>query len=319
MSEPIASRAGAVLLPLGAIACCFPPISTGLGLLLGLALALTVGNPYLDRTRKLTPLLLALSVVGLGAGMDLRVVARVGAHGVLYTVAGISTALLLGALLTRTLAVGRNVGTLISVGTAICGGSAIAAIVPVISAKDDEASVSLATVFLLNAIALFIFPPIGHWAHLTDNQFGLWAALAIHDTSSVVGAAVAWGGTAVQTATTVKLARALWIVPLTFAVSWWHARSGGGSSGSKQKQPWFIAGFLLAAALVTYLPGLQAAGHLVSATAKQALVVTLFLIGASLTRDALRAVGARPLLLGVLLWILVASASLLAIARELVG
>ena len=311
--------AGAFLLPLGAIACCLPQVSTGLGLLLGLALAVTAGNPYLDRTRKLTPKLLALSVVGLGAGMDLRVVARVGAHGILYTVLGISTALLLGTLLTRLLKVGRNVGTLITVGTAICGGSAIAAIVPVIRAKDHEASVSLATVFMLNALALFIFPPIGHWMSLSDAQFGLWSALAIHDTSSVVGAAVAWGGKAVEIATTVKLARALWIVPLTLAVSWWQARSGGETAHGKARRPWFIAGFLLAAALVTYVPGLQAAGHLVARVAKQALVVTLFLIGANLTRDALKAVGLRPLLLGVLLWILVASASLAAIAQRLIS
>ncbi len=311
--------AGVVLLPLGAAVCCLPFVSTGLGLLLGLAVALTVGNPYLDRTRKLTSRLLALSVVGLGAGMDLRVVARVGAHGILYTVAGISTALLLGALLTRFLKVGRNVGTLITVGTAICGGSAIAAIVPVIRAKDHEASVSLATVFLLNAIALFIFPPIGHLFGMSDSQFGLWSALAIHDTSSVVGAAVAWGGKAIEVATTVKLARALWIVPLTLLVSWWHARTSGEAAQGKPKRPWFIAGFLLAAALVTYLPGLQGAGHFISTVAKQALVVTLFLIGANLTRDALKAVGAQPLLLGVLLWILVASASLAAIAQGLIS
>ena len=307
--------AGTVLLPLGAAICCLPFVTTGLGLLLGLALALTAGNPFLDRTRQLTPRLLALSVVGLGAGMDLRVVARVGAQGILYTVAGISLTLLLGALLTRAFRVGRNVGTLIAVGTAICGGSAIAALVPVIRARDDEASVALATVFLLNAIALFVFPPIGHAINLTDGQFGLWSALAIHDTSSVVGAAVAWGGKAVEVATTVKLARALWIVPLTVLVSWWHARGRGEAAEGKPSRPWFIAGFLVAAALVTYGPGLQAIGHLVSTVAKQALVVTLFLIGANLTRDALKSVGARPLLLGVVLWILAASASLAAIAQ----
>lgn len=310
---------GTLLLPAAALLCCFPFMSTGLGLLLGLTLALTVGNPYLEKTRKLTPKLLALSVVGLGAGMDLRVVARVGAHGVLYTVAGISLALALGALLTRLLGVGLVVGTLISVGTAICGGSAIAAVVPVLRAKDHEASVALATVFLLNAVALFIFPPIGHALSLSDSQFGLWAALAIHDTSSVVGAAVAWGGQAVQIATTVKLARALWIVPLTLGIAWWHARRSGDVAQGKAKRPWFIAGFLLAAALVTYVPGLQHAGHAVAAVAKQALVVTLFLIGANLTRAALAAVGVRPLLLGVLLWVLMASLSVAAISLHLIG
>jgi uncharacterized integral membrane protein (TIGR00698 family) len=309
-SPPLLAR---VLLPLGALLCCAPFMSTGMGLLLGLVLALALGNPYLDTTRKLTPRLLALSVIGLGAGMDLRVVARVGLHGVVYTIAGISLALALGALLTRLLGVGRIVGTLITVGTAICGGSAIAAVVPVLRAKDHEASVSLATVFLLNAVALFIFPPIGHALHLDDSQFGLWAALAIHDTSSVVGAAVAWGGQAVQIATTIKLTRALWIVPLTLAISWWHERSQGDATKGKAKRPWFIAGFLIAAALVTYVPGLQHAGHILASIAKQALVVTLFFIGANLTRAALAAVGTRPLILGVALWILMASSSLGAI------
>ncbi len=308
-----------LLLPAGAVLCLFPFVSTGLGLLLGLVLALAFGNPYLARTRKATSTLLALSVVGLGAGMDLRVVARVGAHGILYTVLGIGTALLLGALLTRFFRVGRNVGTLITVGTAICGGSAIAAVVPVLQPEEHEASVALATVFLLNAVALFIFPPIGHAAGLTDAQFGLWSALAIHDTSSVVGAAVAWGGKAVEIATTVKLARALWIVPLTLAVGQWHQRKNGGATKGKARRPWFIAGFIAAAALVTYVPGLQGAGHLVAGVAKQALVVTLFFIGASLTRSSIRAVGARPLALGVVLWIAMAGLSLAAIASHLIA
>jgi len=307
------------LFPLAAVLCLFPFVSTGAGLLLGLTLALAFGNPYLGYTRKLTPQLLALSVVGLGAGMNLEVVARVGAHGVLYTVAGITLALALGALLTRLLGVGRNVGTLISVGTAICGGSAIAAIVPVLRPKEHEASVALATVFLLNAVALFAFPPIGHAAHLTDAQFGLWSALAIHDTSSVVGAAVAWGGKAVEIATTVKLARALWIVPLTFAIGHWHQRTSGQTAQGKPRRPWFIAGFIAAAALVTYVPGLQHAGHLVASVSKQALVVTLFFIGGSLTRASIKAVGVRPLALGVVLWVAMAGLSLAAIAAGFVA
>ena len=309
-----------VLLPLGAALCLFPFISTGLGLLLGLVLAVAFGNPYLESTRKLTPKLLSISIVGLGAGMNLLVVARVGAHGILYTIAGIAAALAMGALLTRLLGVGRNVGTLISVGTAICGGSAIAAIVPVIRPKDEEASVALATVFFLNAVGLFVFPPIGRAVGLGDTQFGLWAALAIHDTSSVVGAAVAWGGQAVEIATTVKLARALWIVPLTLAISVWHRRTSGELSDKKPaKRPWFIAGFLIAAALVTYLPSLQPAGQLLSKAARQVLVVTLFLIGAGLTRAAIAAVGARPLAMGIALWIAAAGLSLAAIHFGLIG
>ena len=324
VQEPVAPSEGPrslahYLFPAGAVLCLFPFVSTGAGLLLGLVLALALGNPYLALTRKWTSLLLAFSVMGLGAGMDLRVVARVGAHGVLYTVAGIATALALGALLTRLLGVGRNVGTLISVGTAICGGSAIAAIAAVLQPKEHETSVALATVFLLNAVALFVFPPIGHLAGLTDAQFGLWSALAIHDTSSVVGAAVAWGGGAVAVATTVKLARALWIVPLAFAVGRWHHRSGGEVDRGKPRRPWFIAGFLAAAALVTFVPGLQQTGHLVASAARQALVVTLFLIGAGLTRPALAAVGLRPLALGIALWLAMAGLSLGAIALRLIS
>src|ERR1700730_13579391 len=318
LQEPRRGSLAQFLLPAVAALCLFPFVSAGLGLLLGLVVALALGNPYLDKMRKATAVLLPLSIVGLGAGMDLRVVARVGAHGVVYTVLGIVCALALGALLTRILHVGRNVGTLITVGTAICGGSAIAAVVPVLRPKEHEVSVALATVFLLNAVALFVFPPIGHAVGLTDAQFGLWSALAIHDTSSVVGAAVAWGGKAVEIATTVKLARALWIVPLTLAVGHWHNRSGGAAAKGKPRRPWFIAGFIAAAALVTYVPGLQEAGHLVASVSKQALVLTLFFIGASLTRSSLREVGARPLALGIALWIAMAGLSLAAIAGNFI-
>jgi uncharacterized integral membrane protein (TIGR00698 family) len=316
---PERKSAAHLLLPLGALLCCCPLVSTGMGLLAGLVLALTLGNPYFARTRRVTHILLPLSVVGLGAGMNLGVVARASAHGILYTVLGIATALALGALLTRSLRVGRTVGTLISVGTAICGGSAIAAMVPVLRPKEHETSVALATVFLLNAVALFVFPPVGHAAGLGDSQFGLWAALAIHDTSSVVGAAVAWGGRAVEIATTVKLARALWIVPLTIAVGQWHKRTGGEPAAGKPRRPWFILGFVAAAAIVTYEPLLRPAGHAVAAVARQALVVTLFFIGAGLTRESLRLVGARPLVLGIILWIAMAGLSLAAIATRLIS
>jgi uncharacterized integral membrane protein (TIGR00698 family) len=312
------SAPGRFLFPAGAILCLFPFMSTGLGLLLGLVLALSVGNPYVARTRKATSTLLALAIIGLGAGMDLNVVARAGAHGILYTAVGIVTALALGAVLARFLRVERNTGILIGVGTAICGGSAIVAVVPVLKPKEHEVSVALGTVFLLNAIALFVFPPIGRLAGLSDAQFGLWSALAIHDTSSVVGAALAWGGKAVEIATTVKLARALWIVPLTFAIAAWHRRARGGEGQGKVRRPWFIAGFIIAAALVTYLPGLQSAGHVVSVVAKQALVLTLFLIGSTLTRGALKAVGPRPLAQGVVLWVAMAGLSLAAISADVI-
>ena len=305
-------------IPLGAALSLWPGLSPALGLGMGLGLALTVGNPYLALTRRSTHTLLAAAVIGLGAAMDLRVVGRVGLHGFAYTVVGIATALTLGMLLARGLRVSGHTGTLISVGTAICGGSAIAAVVPVLGAKAHETSVALGTVFLLNAVALVLFPPIGHALGMSATSFGLWCALAIHDTSSVVGAAVAYGGQAVQVATTVKLARALWIVPLTLGLARARTRRGERAQGPV-KRPWFIAGFVAAAALVTFVPALRPAGLVVSGLAKQALVLTLFLIGAGLTRTSLGAVGPRPLAQGVLLWVAMAGGTLLAIRAGLVG
>jgi uncharacterized integral membrane protein (TIGR00698 family) len=305
--------------PLGAALCLLPFVSTAAALLAGIAVALGAGNPYAAFTRKQTHRLLAWSVIGLGAAMDLRVVVRVGAHGVLYTVLGISTALALGALLARLLRISSATALLISVGTAICGGSAIAAVVPVVRAKEHEASVALATVFLLNAVALVLFPPVGHAVGLTEEQFGLWSALAIHDTSSVVGAAMQYGPRALEVATTVKLARALWIVPLTLALGAYYARRKGEATQGRAAKPWFILGFVLAAALVTFVPALKPAGHVVSRLAKQGLVLTLFLIGVNLTPSALKSVGVRPLAQGVLLWVAVAGLSLGAIALHWVA
>jgi uncharacterized integral membrane protein (TIGR00698 family) len=289
---------------------------TGIGLLLGVAVGLLFGNPYIVRTRKLAHALLALSVIGLGAGMDLRAVLRAGSDGVLLTVLGITTCLGVGLVLARFLKVGSNVALLVSIGTAICGGSAIAAVAPVLRPRDDEVSVALATVFLLNAIALFVFPVLGHAAHLDQHHFGLWAALAIHDTSSVVGASMAYGKEALEVATTVKLARALWIVPVTIGVGMVMARRRPiGAVAPKAKKPWFIAGFVLAAALVTFVPALRPLGDAVSSLAKHALAVTLFLIGAGLTRPALRAVGTRPLVHGAALWLFMSVFSLILVMR----
>ena len=299
-----------MLLPLGALACLLPSVTTGMGLLAGLALALIVGNPYLPHTRKVVPKLLAAAVVGLGAGMDLRAVARAGLAGVGYTAASIAVCLALGWFLARAFRVAGATGLLISVGTAICGGSAIAAVVPVIRAREEEASVALGTVFVLNAVALFLFPWVGHARGLSDSQFGLWAAVAIHDTSSVVGAAVSYGAQAVEVATPVKLARALWIVPLTLGIAFWHRRTTGEGPLGKPKRPWFILGFLVAAAAATYVPGLWEPGQLAARVARQVLVLTLFLIGANLTPQALRTVGWRPFAQGLCLWIAMATLSL---------
>lgn len=278
---------------------CSPPIA----LALGLVLALTIGNPF--RTAKLTKLLLQASVVGLGFGMNLQKVLEAGRAGVLFTIATIAGTLLLGYLIGRAMKIQRTTAHLISSGTAICGGSAIAAVGPVVGASEEEMSVSLGTVFILNSVALFLFPIIGHALHLTQTQFGVWAAIAIHDTSSVVGAASAYGADALQIATTVKLARALWIVPLTIGTAFaFHRRS------TKITIPWFILWFLVAAVIRTYVSAPVALWDVLVALARIGLTVTLFLIGASLSRKSLAAVGVRPLILGVTLWILISAAGL---------
>lgn len=309
-SEPRSSISLPLLL-LGGAAALLPVTPAAAALAGGTLLAVTLGNPWQGRTRAWTHRLLPLSVVGLGADMNLRAVARAGLHGLGYTALSLALVLALGWWLARLLKVERDAGLLISVGTAICGGSAIAAVAPVLRAKEHEISVALATVFLLNAAALVIFPPVGQAARLGQEAFGLWSALAIHDTSSVVGAGLAYGPRALEVATTVKLARALWIVPLTLAISWrFGARAPAAAPAPSVKKPWFIAGFLGMAALVTFVPSLQASGHVVAFAARRALVLTLFLIGAGLSREALRSVGLRPFLQGLLLWLIVAALGL---------
>jgi len=306
-----ASRIPAIALLAGGALALAPMVPAAAALVGGALLALTLGNPRQALTRTWTHRLLPLAVVGLGAEMNLRAVAKAGLHGLGYTALSLALVLALGTWLARALKVERDAGLLISVGTAICGGSAIAAVAPVLRAKEHEISVALATVFLLNAAALVLFPPVGHAAGLGQEAFGLWSALAIHDTSSVVGAGLAYGPRALEVATTVKLARALWIVPLTLGIGWLVARRGDAAPDAPPlKKPWFIAGFLAMAALVTFVPALQAPGHLVAVAARRVLVLTLFLIGASLSREALRSVGLRPFLQGLLLWLIVGSLGL---------
>ncbi len=295
-------------MPLGAAIVALPFVSTGAALLAGAAIALTAGNPFAASTRKAAHVLLVCAVVGMGGSIDLGVVARVGAHGVLQTAGSIVVCLAAGWALGRLFAVPRDTGMLISVGTAICGGSAIAAIAPILRAREHEVSVALATVFLLNGVALFLFPAVGHAVGLNPARFGQWAALAIHDTSSVVGAALSYGGGADSIAATLKLTRALWIVPVAAVVSARRRRGDGGKPSAPK--PWFIAGFLLASAVVTFVPALHAAGMAIAALARRAMVVALFLIGAGLSREALRSVGLRPLLQGVVLWILMGTGTL---------
>ncbi len=300
-------RALFVILALAALT---PSGSAPVALVTGIVFALTLGNPFSGETKRFTAPLLQLAVMGLGAGMNLRVIARVGAVGIGYTALGIVLTLALGTLLARALRADSDTALLISVGTAICGGSAIAAVAPVIRARSHQTSVALAVVFLLNAVALIVFPIVGHALGLGAPAFGLWSALAIHDTSSVVGAASQFGPDALEVATTVKLARALWIVPVTLVIARHRAARTGGGTHAALKRPWFILGFVLMAGLITWQPALHEIGQAIAECARHLLVLTLFLIGSAISRDALRSVGARPLVHGVALWIAVATVSL---------
>jgi len=284
-----------------------PPVALAAGLVFGLS---TVHHFHVE-SRNLSRFLLQAAVVCLGFGMNLQEVVHAGRSGFLYTAISISFALALGILLGKLLKVQSTQSLLISFGTAICGGSAIAAIGPVLQAGEEEMAVSLGTVFVLNSVALLLFPAIGWVLHLTQTQFGLWAALAIHDTSSVVGAGAKYGPTALAVGTTVKLARALWIVPLAIGTAMIK------KSKTCIHYPWFIGYFCVAAVLASYVPRyIPASVELFSALnrlGRAALTVVLFLIGTGITRSTLKEVGLRPLIQGVTLWIVVASLSLWAI------
>ena len=291
------------------IACLTPWVSPPAALLLGLIIALFIGHPFLHLNHKATHILLQLSVVGLGFGMNAGSALKAGKEGILFTVASITGTLLFGLLLGKLLKIEKKTYTLIACGTAICGGSAIAALSPVIKAEEKQISVALGTVFLLNSIALFLFPVIGHFMGLSQTQFGLWAAIAFHDTSSVVGAAGKYGPQALEVATTVKLARALWILPVSLLAALFF-RTGK----QKIKIPYFIGAFVLAMLLNTYLRMPVASRVLVQAS-KVGLTMTLFLIGSGLSRQVLREMGVRPLLQGVLLWGLISGFALWAVLR----
>jgi uncharacterized integral membrane protein (TIGR00698 family) len=299
-------------------ACLTPYVSPPIALALGLVLAFTVGNPFPAQTKKTTKILLQASVVLLGFGMNLEAVVKAGKDGILFTIATIFGTLALGFLLGRILKVEEKTSALISSGTAICGGSAIAAVAPAIHADSEEISVSLGTVFILNSVGLFIFPVIGRALNLTENQFGVWAAIAIHDTSSVVGAASRYGAEALQIATTVKLARALWIAPIALFLAFLYRKKNAGKK-TRVAIPWFIFFFLLATVARTYAPNfvLPSLFDAPVMLAKTGLTVTLFLIGASLSRATLRKVGVKPLVQGVLLWIAISLISLWAVIQIL--
>lgn len=289
-----------LLLILSATGFISPPIALCAGIIFGL----TLPHPYSSDSKSLSKFLLQASIVALGFGMNLQEVLKAGRSGFLYTAVGITFAMLAGLLIGKLLAVRGTTSYLISTGTAICGGSAIAAVGPVLHASEEEMAVSLGTVFILNSIALFIFPMIGKSLALSQSQFGLWSALAIHDTSSVVGAASRYGTEALVIATTVKLARALWIVPLAlFTAAIKHGKS-------KVTIPWFILLFFLAAVINTFGPQDAALSQKFFTLGKLGLTATLFLIGTSISRATLKEVGWRPLAQGVVLWLIVGSLSL---------
>ncbi|MEM6781618.1 MAG: putative sulfate exporter family transporter [Pseudomonadota bacterium] len=300
-----------------ALACLLPFVSGAIALTAGILFVLLFGNPFSDITPKITPQLLAVCIVGLGAGMNLSVILDSGISGIVYTVTSIGFAMGLGLALGRLFQVGRNITTLISFGSAICGGSAIAAAAPVLKAKDHEISIALGVVFILNALALFIFPVIGNWLGLSQNQFGLWAAIAIHDTSSVVGASMAYGHEAMEVAVTVKMVRALWILPLVlalaFIISYQNVEKDADGEKAKMKVPWFIPGFVIAACLVTFFPALESTGYAIAALAEQLMVLTLFLIGTALSRQSLQEMGMMPFLYGAVLWVIISITVLVAV------
>src|SRR5258706_9878707 len=298
---------------------CLSPLgSAPLALALGLLLAFTIGSPFPSLNGKPTRYLLQTSVVLLGFGMDLKTVYQAGKDGIVFAMATIFGTLILGYFVGKALKVKAKTSTLISSGPAICGGSAIAAVAPAINAGTDEISVSLGTVFVLNSFALFLFPIIGHGIGLTESQFGIWAAIAIHDTSSVVGAAATYGSYALVIATTVKLARALWIAPVALLFAFIYRRKEGGER-AKIAVPWFIFLFLLATAVRSYAPTIVLPSIFDSLVglAKAGMIVTLFLIGASLSRTTLKSVGAMPLIQGILLWIVISVVSLWAVLNLL--
>lgn len=280
------------------------PISPAMALLIGLIYAFTFSNPYPKFNKKCSKYLLQASVVGYGFSMNLQESLKSGAEGMTFTIASVVGVMVLGVMLGYWLHIERKTAYLISSGTAICGGSAIAAVGPVVKANENEMAVSLGVVFILNAVALFIFPPIGRWADMSDTQFGTWAAIAIHDTSSVVGAGDAYGPVALQVATLIKLTRALWIIPLALVTMLIFR-----DKAAKISIPWFIFLFILAMVINTYAGIPAEFGHTMAFWAKKGMVLTLFLIGASLSLKSIKAVGAKPLLLAVLLWIAIGVSS----------
>ncbi len=290
------------------VLCLTPFISIPVALFMGLAFALVFKNPYPDISKKASKYLLQFSVVGLGFGMNMYEALKAGKEGITFTIVSVFGVLLIGVFLGKLFKLERTIAYLISAGTAICGGSAIAAVAPIVKAKDTEISVSIGTVFILNAIALFIFPILGHHFGLSQTQFGTWAAIAIHDVSSVVGAGAAYGEEALKVATTVKLTRALWIIPVAIVTSLFFKQKT-----DKVYKPWFILFFTLAMIANTFLPLPPLLVENILLVAKTGFAVTLFLIGTDLSVDVIRKVGIKAILFGVILWVLISTVSFIVI------
>ncbi len=291
-------------------------ISPAIALFLGLMFAIVFGTPYPKFNKQLSKYLLQASVVGLGFGMNLQKSLQSGADGMLFTVVSVIGVMILGIYLGRWMKINDKASYLISSGTAICGGSAIAAVGGVMRANEKDMAVSLGVIFILNAVALFIFPPLGHLFNMSDAQFGTWAAIAIHDTSSVVGAGAAYSPEACELATLIKCTRALWIIPLAFFTIWYFRKEKGGEGKAKVSIPWFILLFVVAMVINTYTPDsmmsyMRPVYNAIVAIAKQALVAVLFAIGASLSIKVVREVGVKPLVQAVLLWVAIGVSSLI--------
>ena len=293
-----------VLFPYDLIAGMPVIITPAIALLLGLIYALTLKCPCPKFNKKTSKYLLQASVVGLGFGMNVHESLRSGSEGMMFTIASVAGVMILGVLIGYWMHINRKTSYLISSGTAICGGSAIAAVGPVVKANEEEMAVSLGVIFILNAIALFIFPPIGHYFEMTQQQFGTWAAIAIHDTSSVVGAGEAYGSEALQVATLIKLTRALWIIPLALVTMLIFR-----DKSNKISIPWFIFMFIGAMVINTYCNLPEELSRLLVWIAKKGLILTLFLIGASLSLKTIKSVGFKPLLLAVMLWTIIGRGS----------
>lgn len=289
--------------------CFFPIVSPPIALFLGIIFVNIFGQVF--NADKIIKIVLQVSIVGLGFGINLKQALQAGSEGFLFTVFSITLIVVLGIVLGYIFRIDKIITQLISFGTAICGGSAIAAIAPILKADGKQTSVSLGIIFLLNALALFIFPEIGQYFHLSQNQFGIWSAIAIHDTSSVVGAASKYGHEALQTATTVKLARALWIIPISFVLSFLN------KSGGKIKIPYFIGFFILAILVNSYFPAIKDVASYVVDFSKSSLKVALFLIGTGLSFQNLKNIGIKPLLLGIILWVVISVISLFAVLEFL--